>query len=228
MSNFFAFPTVNSWEEDVFQLTTAGIVTVVILMAACVVLALALQPKEKKSKSFSVKQLTFSAMAMALAMVLSMFKLFELPMGGSVTICSMFFITLVGYVYGIKAGIMTGFAYGLLQFVVDPVFYTVPQMIVDYPLAFGALGLSGLLHNKKWGLQTGYVLGLLGRLAFAWLSGVIFFAAYAEGSGMGPAMYSLAYNGSYIAAEGVVTLIIISIPPVAKAIAQVKRTITEA
>lgn len=227
MSNFFAFPTVNSWEEDVFQLTKAGIATVVVLMAACIVLALVLQPKEKKGKRYSVKQLTFSAMAMALAMVLSMFKLFEMPMGGSVTVCSMIFITLVGYVYGAKAGIMTGFAYGLLQFVVEPVFYTVPQMIVDYPLAFAALGLSGFLHNKKWGLQAGYVLGLLGRLFFAWLSGVIFFASYAEGTGMGPALYSLAYNGSYIAVEGVITLILISLPPVAKAIVTVKKTANE-
>lgn len=227
MSNFFAFPTVNSWEEDVFQLTPAGIVTVVVLMAACIVLALVLQPKEKKNKRFSTKQLTFSAMAMALAMILSMFKMFELPMGGSVTFFSMFFITLVGYVYGLKAGLMTGFAYGLLQFVVDPVFYTVLQMIVDYPLAFGALGLSGLFCNKKWGLQIGYVVGLLGRLAFAWLSGVIFFAAYAEGTGMGPALYSLAYNGSYIAAEGIITLILISLPPVSKAIAGIKKNMME-
>lgn len=227
MSDFFAFPTVNSWEEDVFQLTTTGIVAVVVLMAACIVLALVLQPKNKKGKKFSTKQLTFSAMAMALAMVLSMIKLFEMPMGGSVTVCSMVFITLVGYVYGAKAGIMTGFAYGLLQFVLDPVFYSIPQLIVDYPLAFGALGLSGLLRNKKWGLQTGYVLGLLGRLFFAWLSGVLFFAAYAQGSGMGPVMYSLAYNGSYIAMEGVITLILISLPPVNKAIISVQRSLME-
>lgn len=227
MSNFFAFPTVNSWEEDVFQLTGAGIATVVVLMAACIVLALVFQSKEKKSRRFSVKQLTFSAMAMALAMVLSMFKLFELPMGGSVTVCSMIFITLVGYVYGVRAGVMTGFAYGLLQFVTDPVFYTIPQMIVDYPLAFGALGLSGFFCNRKWGLQTGYVLGILGRLIFAWLSGVIFFASYAEGSGMGPALYSLAYNGSYIAVEGVITLVLISLPPVSKALATVKRIANE-
>lgn len=227
MFDFFAFPTVNSWEEDVFRLTGAGIAAVVVLIAALIVLALFLQPKEKRGRKFSAKQLTFSAMSMALAMVLSMFKLFEMPLGGSVTVCSMFFITFVGYVYGPKAGLMTGFAYGLLQFVVDPVFYSVLQMLVDYPLAFGALGLSGFLCNKKWGLQSGYILGLLGRLVFAWLSGVIFFAAYAEGTGMGPALYSFAYNGSYIAAEGVITLIIISIPPVNKAIVRIKKMMME-
>lgn len=223
MSDFFAFPTVNSWEENVFQLTGAGITVVILLIIACIVMALFLQPKEVKNRKFSAKQLTFSAMAMALAMVLSMIKLFDMPMGGSVTLCSMFFITLVGYVYGPKAGLLTGISYGLLQFVVDPVFYTIPQMLVDYPLAFGALGLSGFFRDKKWGLQIGYVVGIVGRFIFSWLSGYIFFAEYAAGSGMGPSLYSFTYNGSYIGAEGIITLIIISVPPVYKAIMQVKK-----
>ncbi|MCM1468013.1 MAG: energy-coupled thiamine transporter ThiT, partial [Alistipes sp.] len=67
--------------------------------------------------------------------------------------------------------------------------------------------------------------GILGRFFFSWLSGFIFFAAYAEGSGMPPALYSFCYNGSYIAAEGILTLIIISIPAVSNAISRVKQGI---
>jgi len=227
MSDFFVFPTVNSWEEDVFQLTTAGIITVVVLMIALIALALLLQPKEIRSKTFTTKQLVFSAVAMALGTVTSMLKVFEMPMGGSVTLLSMLFIVLIGYWYGPKAGLMTGFAYGLLQFVLDPVFYTVPQMIVDYPLAFGALGVSGFFFQKKHGLQIGYIVGITARFLFAWLSGVLFFASYAEGSGMSAPIYSMAYNGSYIYTEGIITLILISLPPVAKALRQVKKMATE-
>ncbi len=223
MSKFFAFPTVNSWDENVFQLTPAGIITVVVLIALLIVLALILQPKEVKSRAFSTKQLVFSAIAMALALVTSMIKLFELPLGGSVTLLSMLFIVLIGYWYGPKAGLMTGFAYGLLQFIIEPVFYTIPQLIVDYPLAFGALGLSGFFSNRKHGLQLGYIAGILGRLVFAWLSGVIFFASYASSYNMSAPVYSLVYNGSYIFAEGIITLIIISIPSVSKALAHVKQ-----
>lgn len=221
--NFFAFPTVNSWEEDVFRLTSAGIITVVVLIIAFIALALVLQPKEAKSRKFTTRQLVFSAAAMALATVTSMITVFQLPMGGSATLFSMLFIVLIGYWYGPKAGLMTGFAYGLLQFVLDPVFYSVPQMIVDYPLAFGALGLSGFFSNKKHGLQIGYIAGIFGRFIFAFLSGLLFFAAYAEGSGMSAPVYSICYNGSYIAAEGVVTLIILCIPPVANGLNYVKK-----
>lgn len=227
MSDFFAFPTVNSWEEDVFRLTPAGIITVIVLILALIALALFLQPKDMRSKRFSTRQLVFSAAAMALATVTSMLKLFELPMGGSVTLFSMLFIVLIGYWYGPKAGLMTGFAYGLLQFVLDPVFYSVPQMIVDYPLAFGALGISGFFSSKKYGLPLGYVAGALGRFVFAFLSGLLFFAAYAEGSGMSAPVYSFCYNGSYIGAEGIVTLIVICLPPVANGLKYVKKMTAE-
>ncbi|MBP3543186.1 MAG: energy-coupled thiamine transporter ThiT [Lachnospiraceae bacterium] len=227
MSNFFAFPTVNSWDENVFQLTPAGIITVIVLIVALIALALIIQPKEVKSRKFSTKQLVFSAVAMALAIVTSMIKVFELPMGGSVTLFSMLFIVLIGYWYGPKAGLMTGFAYGLLQFVLDPVFYSVPQMIVDYPLAFGALGLSGFFSNKKYGLQIGYVVGIFGRFVFAFLSGLLFFAAYAEGSGMSAPIYSICYNGSYIATEGIITLVILCIPPVANGLRYIKKMTLE-
>ena len=227
MLDFLAFSTVDSWEQDAFQLTIPGIIAVVVLMVALIALALFLQPKEVRSRIFTTKQLVFSAVAIALATVTSMLKLFEMPLGGSITPLSMLFIVLIGYWYGPKAGLMTGFAYGLLQFILDPIFYSVPQMIVDYPLAFGALGVSGFFFQKKYGLQIGYIAGIFARFVFAWLSGVLFFAAYAEGSGMSAPIYSMAYNGSYIFTEGILTLVLISIPPVAKALFQVKRMATE-
>ncbi len=226
MSKFFAFPTKNSWDEDVFQLTTAGIITVVVLIVALIAIALFIRSR-KESKPLSTKQLVFSAAAMALSIVTSMIKFFDLPMGGSITLFSMLFIVLIGYWYGPTVGIMTAVAYGLLQFVIEPVFYSVPQMIVDYPLAFGALGLSGFFQNSKHGLIKGYILGVLGRYVFAFLSGLLFFAAYAEGSGMSAPVYSLAYNGFYLIPEAIVTLIIIAIPAVDKALKHVKKMACE-
>ncbi len=171
--------------------------------------------------SVKTRKLVFSAVAVALAMITSMIKLIDMPMGGSVTLFSMLFISLIGYWYGLGAGILTGCAYGLLQFIIDPYILSIPQVLIDYPLAFGALGLSGLLHDRKFGLQTGYLIGVIGRLIFAILSGVIFFADYAP-EGMNPFVYSFLYNGSYLGAEALVTVIILALPPVASALAKVK------
>lgn len=174
----------------------------------------------------TTKRLVFSAAAIALALVTSMIKLFEMPMGGSVTLLSMLFIVLVGYWFGPCTGLTAAIAYGLLQFVIEPVFYSVPQMLTDYPLAFGALGLSGFFYKQKYGLVTGYLAGVLGRYFFSTLSGIIFFASYAPETMSAP-LYSLAYNGSYLGAEAAITLILISLPPVSKALVHVKRLVSE-
>lgn len=228
MSDFFAFPTVNSWDENVFQLTTAGIVTVVILMVLLIAVSVLTRSKKERTAKNATKQLVFSAAAMALALVASEIKFARLPMGGSITLFSMLFIVLIGYWYGAKAGLLTGFAYGLLQFVLDPVFYSPWQLLVDYPLAFGALGLSGFFCNKKQGLLTGYIVGVLGRYLFAFLSGALFFAAYAPTqTPVGIITYSLGYNATYIVPEAVVTVIILAIPPVKAAFARVKKLAVE-
>ena len=169
-----------------------------------------------------VKTLTFSALALALAYVLSFVKLFSMPMGGSVTLLSMFFVCLIGYWFGLKVGLVAAVAYGLLQLITNPYVVSIPQLFTDYIIAFGALGLSGLFHEKKNGLIWGYLVGVAGRFFFCFLSGVLFFAMYAP-EGMNAAAYSALYNGGYIGAEAVITLAILSLPPVAAALAKVKR-----
>lgn len=227
MFDFLAKATTNSWDENVFQLTTSGVMTVIAAIIVLIVVAILLRPKKEKALTYSTKQLVFSALAMALSLVTSFFKFLELPMGGSVTLFSMFFITLIGYWYGAKIGVITAIAYGLLQFVIDPVFYTPVQMIVDYPLAFGALGLSGIFSNKKNGLIKGYITGVLGRYFFSFLSGLIFFASYAEGSGMSAPVYSLTYNGMYIIPEAIITVILLVVPSISRALTHVKTMVIE-
>ncbi len=172
--------------------------------------------------SKNVKMLTFSAICIALATVTNMVKLIHLPMGGSVTLCSMLFACLPGYFYGWKTGLISTVAYGILQFVTGPYIVYPLQVIVDYPLAFGALGLSGFFAEKKFGLQTGYAVGCLGRWLFSFLSGWLFFGEYAP-DGWAPVVYSAVYNIAYIGLEMVITLVIISLPPVNKALQKVKQ-----
>ena len=103
--------------------------------------------------STKTKQLVFSAAAIALATVISVvIKLPSLPNGGSVTLFSMLVITLIGYWYGPATGLLAAFAYGILQFITGPYVVHPVQVLLDYPLAFGALGLSGFFSKKKNGL----------------------------------------------------------------------------
>lgn len=172
-------------------------------------------------KKLGAKQLAYCSMALALAVVCSQIKLFRLPTGGSITLFSMLFVVLIGYWYGPVVGLLAGVTYGLLRLILGPYIVSLPQMLVDYPLAFGALGISGFFSDKKNGLLIGYIAAVLGRFFFAVLSGVIFFGMYAP-EGMNPLLYSISYNGFYLCAEGLLTLILLAVPAVRKAMMSVK------
>ena len=97
-------------------LTTAGYVITVIAGIILFFLAIYFAGKNSDKKKLTTRQLVFCAVAIALAFISSYLKIFKLPWGGSVTLCSMLFIVLIANWYGVGTGIMAGFAYGILQF----------------------------------------------------------------------------------------------------------------
>lgn len=212
-------------QDGNYNLTSAGYgllaaVMLALLLGACFISG---KKREKQSApSIGTKQLVFCAAAMALAMITSKLKLYDMPYGGSVTLFSMLFICLIGYWFGLRVGLMAAAAYGILQLVIDPYIISIPQMLTDYLFAFGALGLSGVFSGKKNGLIKGYLLGILGRFFFAFLSGMIFFGSYAAGYNMSAPIYSFVYNGSYIGGEALLTVIVLTIPAIQKGLAYVK------
>ena len=221
----------NDWDETTYVPTTLGNVLLAAVLIALLAMAVFFArkyasrqaaPREGKKGLLTVRQLTFCAMSIALGTVLSNLKLFEFPYGGSVTPLSMLVICLPGYFFGLSAGLLTGVAYGVLQLIIDPYVVYPMQLVVDYLLAFGALGLSGIFANSRFGLIKGYVTGVLGRYVFAVISGWIFFGEYAW-EGWAPLPYSLAYNASYIFAEAALTIAILAIPAVRNGMTQIKK-----
>ena len=210
-------------------LTGAGYGVCIAAAVIVFVLAVCFIPKKKESKRMTAKQLVFCAAAMALAYLTSYLKLFELPFGGSVTLFSMLFIVLIGYWYGVRAGIMTGFAFGILQFLQEPYVLSFFQVCCDYVFAFAALGVAGFFRNAKHGLMKGYVVAVLARGVFHSLGGYLFWMSYMpDNFPKSLAMfYPIIYNYSYLLAEGVLTVIVISIPAVQNALGRVKILATE-
>jgi len=133
--------------------------------------------------------------------------IYHLPQGGSVTVAGMVPLLWFALRRGWRLGIFAGGVYGLVHvalggYVVSPV-----QALLDYPLAFGALGLAGFF--KKYPL-LGVGIGILGRFFFHFISGIVFFWTYAP-AGMNPAIYSAIYNGSYLIGEFLISAIVIDI-----------------
>src|SRR5699024_5472856 len=179
-----------------------------------------------EKKKMGTRQLVFCAMAMALAFITSYLKIWNMPWGGSVTLCSMLFIVLVANWYGPKTGVLVGLAYGILQFIQEPYVLSFFQVCCDYILAFAALGVAGFFAKSKHGLLKGYIAAVIARGAFHALGGYLYWMDYMPDNFPKAltSVYPIVYNYSYLVAEGIITVIIISIPAVSKALNRVKQT----
>lgn len=215
----------------------------------------------------NVRKLTESAMLLALAIILELVaKLIipELPFGGQITLASMLPVVLISYRHGIKWGFVAAFAYALLEMALGAktvsaaflpdyfgdgvmIFNAILMCLLDYVLAFTALGLGGIFRNKLKNngaaLACGSLVALGTRYLCHILSGYILFGSYAEWfftqdgfpawgaslvSTLNPTVlsivYSIVYNGMYMVPELIITavmaLIISRIPKVVTIVTQ--------
>jgi thiamine transporter len=151
---------------------------------------------------FETRVIAETAVFVAFSTALSFVKLFSLPQGGSVTAASMVPVLWLALRRGAKIGLFACTVYGLVQLVVEPYIVHPAQVLLDYPIAFGALGLAGFFQKRPF---LGINIGIAGRFLAHFVSGIIFFATYAP-EGMHPIIYSALYNGSYLLPELVVSV----------------------
>ncbi len=208
------------------SLTTAGYLVCVGAGIALFLLAIFFAGKSSEKNKMSTKQLVFCATAIALAFATSYIKIIKMPWGGSVTLCSMLFIVLVANWYGVRAGVLVGLAYGILQFIQEPYVLSFFQVCCDYILAFAALGVAGFFAKSSKGLLKGYLAAVLARGAFHALGGYLYWMSYMPDN-FPPSLesvYPIVYNYSFLLAEALITMVVVSIPSVAAALLQVKKT----
>lgn len=130
-----------------------------------------------------------------------------MPEGGRVTLAGMVPVLFVAVRRGPRVGILAGIALGLVVLVEEPFIYHPVQVLLDYPLAFGALGLAGFFRKAP---VLGVVIGIAGRFLCHFVSGVVFFATYAP-AGMNPALYSAIYNAWYLVPELIISCVLMYI-----------------
>jgi thiamine transporter len=162
------------------------------------------QPKQKNKFSTS-RVIAETAIFIALSTALSLITFVVFPQGGAVTAGSMVPMLWLALRRGPKIGIFAGAVYGLVQLAILPQIYFPVQILLDYPLAFGCLGLAGFF--KKYAL-VGVVVAVTGRFVMHLISGAFFFANFAP-AGMNPWVYSAVYNGSYMLPELVISVFFI-------------------
>ena len=203
-----------------------------------------------KRLTTNTRRLTESAMMIALSTIIAFICSlipaipFNFPFGGGVTIASMLPIILIAYLYGTRWGLLTAFVYSIVQMLlghstISSLFLPVEDggmqlyaalliCLIDYVLAYTALGLGGVFRNKM-SRGKALILGSLVALAARYLchivSGAIFYGAWAEwffeqegiyetigktvlesfhGNTLA-VIYSVVYNGCYMIPEMIIT-----------------------
>ena len=186
----------------------------------------------------NVRILTESAIMLALASVLSMFQVYKMPLGGSITIASLLPIIIIAYRHGIKWGFVTAFAHSVLQLVIfgglENIAYGTTMearlaiIFVDYIIAFTALGTAAFFanivkSNKKTARTINFSLGAVVALVIKfichWLVGAVVWYGltkdiwYADNTEHfvhkhGAWVYSFIYNIQYMLPELIITVVI--------------------
>lgn len=201
--------------SEVSDITLQSWICIIGLIAAALLLSRVLSRK----KRINTRTLTYGSVCIALSFILSFIKFYHWPQGGSITPGSMLPLIIFAYIFGPLPGILAGIVYGVLQFIQNPYILQILQVLFDYPLAFGAIGLAGYFKSN---FTFAIIAAGLGRLFFAFLSGVFFFASYAP-KGMNPIVYSLAVNGVYIGGEIAICLAISAVPQLRPALQRMKQ-----
>ena len=169
-----------------------------------------------KNNISSTQKLAESGLMLALATLLSLFKLADLPYGGSITAASMLPILIIALRYGTVWGLFTGFAHGLLQLILGSSVLSwvtgwqsiVAVIVLDYLLAFAMLGLGGVfgkMAHQPSALAVGSLLACVLRYLLHVIAGCTVWAGLSIPTADALA-YSLIYNATYMIPETIVTV----------------------
>ena len=186
------FESVKDYYPDLNQavLYLSSILLIIVLCVLAFIL-------DKNEKPFDTRCIAMAGITVAMSFGLSYIKLWEMPQGGSVTLMSLLPVMIFSYIYGTKKGVFVCFIYGVLQAIQDPWIIHPAQFLLDYPVAFAAIGLTGMFSKVKAFEKIPQVAFLLGGLLASSMRFVshVFSGVYAfPSTEMSPWVWSLIYN----------------------------------
>jgi thiamine transporter len=175
---------------------------------------------QKTNTLFETKILAEIIVFSALSAVLYTIRPFTLPYGGSITLGSMVPVMWLSLRRGIRVGVIAAVVFGVLALFIDflllgaaAIIATPAQAMLEYPVAFGLIGLTGIFHTKTVRLAiAGASLSVFLRFLIHYFVGVIvWYYVYAFPAGYGQYVWPAIYNGSFLIVEFIISAILLAI-----------------
>ncbi len=184
----------------------------------------------------------------AFFVLLSAVKVVTLPQGGSVTYLSLLFLWLVTFFFGFRYGLIFSVLFGFSKLGInyltqEYINYHPMAILLEYPLGCGVFCLGGLLKEPEgkgsqsissfggeikmepFKLKMGYVVGVFGQFVLYVISAVCFYPPDRNGF-IKNLLFCMIYDASYLILEGVITVLLLCVPPVYEAVFYLKHVAT--
>ncbi|MCW4005239.1 MAG: energy-coupled thiamine transporter ThiT [Candidatus Bathyarchaeota archaeon] len=139
------------------------------------------------------------------------------PYGGAVTVGSMVPVMWLSLRRGIKVGLIAGVVFGALALFIDVLTFgaayaiaTPVQAILEYPVAFCLLGLTGIFHRKTVPFAVaGAAIAVFLRFLVHYFVGVFVWYYVYDFPEFGRWLWPAVYNGSFLAGEFIISAVLL-------------------
>ncbi len=169
-----------------------------------------------KMKKQTLYKMTESAALVALAVILTFFEIEIGFLGGSINLV-MVPLLIICYRQGALFGVTAGLVFGLIKCIMsEGVGYGLPSILLDYVLAYGAIGIAGFFKGKQKLIEVSALVGCFARYIIHVISGVTIYMIAVPTEVMGkmvanPFVYSLLYNLIYMVPSTIIAIIVMSL-----------------
>ena len=172
----------------------------------------------KNNSRLQLRILCEGALMVAASVVLSFFKI-QFLLAGSINF-AMIPIIIFAVRWGCLWGMGAGAVYGTLKFLLGGYAFSWASILLDYTIAYGAVGLAGLCKSRgekseKWGWRypLGAAVGCFARFVIHFISGITIYRIYEPTQIMGVTtgnawLYSLLYNISYMLPNTIIAIVV--------------------
>ncbi|MDO4739639.1 MAG: energy-coupled thiamine transporter ThiT [Eubacteriales bacterium] len=209
--------------KDIFGMSTPALIALICFA----VLGVCLIATGKNKKNWNARTLAQAALSIAVAFILSCIRLYRMPNGGSVVLCSILPLVAFSAAAGFGRGLVACVAYGFLQiaqgaWIIHPV-----QGFLDYVAAYAVLSVGAFAPKlplpEQWKLPAACILAAFGRWLMHVIAGMVFFASDAIDAGQAPFVYSALYN-LFLAPEAVLCAVVAATPAFRRVYAAMQRS----
>lgn len=153
------------------------------------------------------------AVLIALAVALCWVEIQVGALGGSIDFV-MIPLFIIAYRNGWGYGIASGLVFGFLKCLIGGgIGWGLPSVLLDYVLAYGAVGVAGFFKQKRWAIELSTFIGCLARFVIHFISGITLYiiTVPTEVAGItfiNPAAYSIVYNALYMLPNTVIAVLV--------------------